>query len=132
MRHLELPTGSFECPRTGKVVSQVWTDHAKPGIFNSCEHCGNPESAPKSLHEINQERKPKRKKKRANPKPSWSRLGQWITAGRETREMLKEARIALSKGNDKLALRYTINSLDHIVVALNCFSSLITSKRRPK
>lgn len=49
----------FVCRKTGKVVTQVMTNHDRPGCFNSCQYCDpdNFKTVAQSLHEINERRK---------------------------------------------------------------------------
>jgi hypothetical protein len=51
----------IRCPFTLSAIDHTWSDHDRPGVFNSCVEC-NPESpmargVAVNLHELNERRK---------------------------------------------------------------------------
>ena len=48
----------YVCPVTGQTVDETYTDHNRPGSFNSCKLCGDPNfSIARDLRQLNKKRK---------------------------------------------------------------------------
>ncbi len=50
------------CEDTGQQADTIYTDHARPGIYNSCRHCNKPIDVWDRMRQINASRKRKAKK----------------------------------------------------------------------
>lgn len=63
-----------------------------------------------------------------------NRLSEYIRGMKDTRELLKEARIKLDEGKDRLALRHTIDALDSFIRTTSCVVSIRdkVKVRKPK
>jgi hypothetical protein len=56
--HQWIPKKGFFCEAAQKYTRYVWTDHAKPGNGNSCEHCtGEARTLGGDLYALNQRAK---------------------------------------------------------------------------
>lgn len=60
-----------------------------------------------------------------------NRLSSYITSMTLTRQLLKEAKIKLSDGHDRHAVKYLIDAFDAFVAATSCAVS-IREKKKPK
>lgn len=52
----------YRCPTTEKPAERIYTDHARPGLFNACEHCGEDKTPAQRLAELEQERRAEHEK----------------------------------------------------------------------
>ena len=47
--------GSFVCVATNKRTKEVYTDHGRSGVLNSCEFCNEKKNIRKMLHNLEAE-----------------------------------------------------------------------------
>lgn len=55
-KHHEIAgAGGWECPVTGEIVDQVFTDHDRPGCYNACAECHEDKrTIAERLHDLNE------------------------------------------------------------------------------